>query len=249
MKRQIMSKFLTIKTLKRTLIATIVLSLLGGVALAPASTAAAKANRYITISADGTVKVAPDAVRINFTVTTIEPTTKEALSVVASSASAVRASLLANKVASKDLSSQGVSIYPEYNYTQEVGQTLIGYRASQSFVVIIRKANTAGAVDSMVMAGGDSLRLEGVSPFVLNSSKAIIAARTLAVKNAKSKASSYASLLGIKLDKVNYLVENSSPVYSPPIMMGMEKDSAGSTQIDLGLQNVTVSITVQWSLR
>lgn len=235
------------KFIKRVTIIAIALSLVGGVALAPASMAAGR-SRYITISAEGTVKVTPDAVRINATATAVAATSKEALATTASTAAAVRAILLSNAIASRDIASQSVSVYPEYSYTQDKGQILIGYRASQSFVIVIRKASTAGLiVDLIVTAGGDNLLLNGVTPYVLDSSKAIIAARTVAVKNAKVKASSYTTLLGVKLGKVNYLIENSSPVNYPPIYAAA-KDSTGGTQIDLGLQDVTVSISVQWSL-
>ncbi len=232
---------------KRIGILSVIAALVGGVVLAPASLAAST-SRYITISADGTVKVTPDAVRINAAVSVIAATTKEAMASVATSAAGVRTAFLTNGVAAKDIATQSVNIYPEYNYTQDKGQVLVGYRATQSFVVIIRNAGAAGiVVDAIVNAGGDSLQLNGVTPFVLDPSKATISARTAAVKNAKSKASSYTSLLGVKLGKVNYLIENSSPISYPPIMAAT-KDSTGSTQIDLGLQDVTVSITVQWAL-
>lgn len=232
---------------KRVGILSVIAALVGGVVLAPAGLAAST-SRYITISADGTVKVTPDAVRINAAVSAVAATTKEAMASVATSSAAVRAAFLTNGVAAKDIATQSVNIYPEYNYTQDKGQVLVGYRATQSFVVIIRNAGTAGVVvDAIVNAGGDNLQLNGVTPFVLDPSKATLSARTVAVKNAKSKASSYASLLGVKLGKVNYLIENSSPISYPPIMAAT-KDSAGATQIDLGLQDVTVSITVQWAL-
>ncbi len=233
--------------LKRVAIVTVAGALFGSIALAPVSQAATK-SRYISVSAEGTVKVSPDAVRINASVSTVAGTTKDALAATATSASAVRAAFLLQGVASRDIATQSVTVYPEYNYTQDKGSVLIGYRASQSFVVITRKATTAGiVVDAIVTAGGDNLQLNGVTPFVLDSTKATVSARTAAVKNAKAKAASYASLLGIKLGKVNYLIENSSPSVYPPIM-SVTKDSAGSTQIDLGLQDVTVSISVQWAL-
>lgn len=234
--------------IKRLSIFPLAIAIIGGLVLAPASNAATTPNRYITISADGTVKVEPNAVRINAAISVVGATSKEAMASVATSAAAVRAAFLSNGVAAKDIATQSVNIYPEYNYTQDKGQVLIGYRATQSFVVIIRSAGTAGViVDAIVNAGGDSLQLNGVTPFVLDATKATVSARTVAVKNAKSKASSYASLLGVKLGKVNYLIENSSPISYPPIMAAT-KDSVGGTQIDLGLQDVTVSITVQWAL-
>ena len=232
---------------KRIAVVTTAVALLGSIVLAPAGMAASS-SRYISVSAEGTVKVAPDAVRINSTVSTVAGTTKDALSATATSAAAVRAAFLSHGVASRDIATQSVTIYPEYSYTQDKGAVLIGYRASQSFVVTIRKATTAGViVDAIVTAGGDSLQLNGVTPYVLDSTKAISFARTAAVKNAKAKAASYAHLLGVKLGRVNYLIENSSPSIYPPIMSD-SKDVAGATQIDLGLQDVTVSISVQWAL-
>ena len=236
------------KYLKRIAVVAIALSLVGGVALAPASMAASS-SRYITISSDGSVKVSPDAVRLNATVSVVTGTNKDALAATSTSSSAVRAALLANGVVAKDIATQSVTVYPEYNYTQDKGSVLVGYRGSQSFVVIIRKTATAGAVvDAVVLAGGDNLQVSGVTPFVSDSTKATIAARTVAVKNARAKATSYASLLGVKLGKVNYLIENSSPVvYGAPVM-AMAKADSGATQIDLGQQDVSVSISVQWAL-
>ncbi|MEI9906672.1 MAG: SIMPL domain-containing protein [Actinomycetota bacterium] len=238
------------KLIKKAAVVAIGLSLIGGIALAPASMAAAP-NRYITISAEGSVKVTPDAVRINANVTTVGKTSKEALAANADAAAAVRATIKENGVATKDISTSSVTIYPEYTYTEATGQVLVGYRASQGFAIIIHKTSTAGdVVDAIVAAGGDSVQLSGVTPFVLDSSKAVLAARTLAVKHAQSKARSYAALAHIKLGKVVYLMENSSP--SPyPIAYnsaaGTKADSA-PTVVDLGQQDVTVSISMKWSL-
>lgn len=223
-------------------------ALVGGIILAPASMAATT-SRYLSLSAEGTVKVTPDAVRINATVTSVAGTSKEALTATAAATAAVRTTFLANGIAARDIATQSVTIYPEYKYTQDGGSVLIGYRASQNLVVVVRKASTAGViVDAIVAAGGDNLQLNGVTPFILDSSKATASARTIAVRNAKAKAASYASLLGVKLGKVNHLIENSAPSSYPPIM-SVSKDSAGSTEIDLGLQDVTVSISVQWALK
>jgi uncharacterized protein YggE len=213
----------------------------------PAS--AATPERYITINAEGVVKVTPDAVRLNANVTLISATSAEALSKTSAAAAKVRAALVAKKIATKDIKTTSISVYPEYNYTQDKGSVQIGYRASQSFEVIIRNATSAGAVvDDVVTAAGDSIQIQGATPFVLDSTKATASARTAAVANAKAKASSYASLLGVKLGKVTYLVENSSPV-SYPTILGMTKAAdSGATEIDLGNQDVTVSITIRWSL-
>ena len=222
-----------------------VLTLALAALVAPSANAAA--TRYITISSQGSVKVVPDAVRINATSTNIAATSKEALAATAKTSAAVRAALTLAKIDKKDIASTSVSVYPEYKYDNNT-TVLVGYRASQSFTITVRAAATAGdVIDAIVSAGGDSLQLNGATPFVLDNTKAATAARTVAVKNARAKAASYASLLGVKLGKVNYLVENSAP--SPYIpAMAVAKAESDATVVDLGEQDVTVSVTVQWSL-
>lgn len=211
--------------------------------------AQAAESRYITVKAQGTVKVVPDAVRINATATNLASTNKDALSATSKTAAAMRAALKTAKIDSKDIATTSITTFPEYKYGNDGTTTLLGYRATQSFTITVKAANTAGAlVDSLVAAGGDSVQINGVSPFVLDSTKATESARAIAVKNAKSRALSYAKLLGVSLGKVNYLTEDSSPVPPAPIF-ATAKSEADATVVDLGQQDVTVAITVQWSLR
>ena len=240
------------KTLKKVsqkkFLAIPVVALVAAAAFAmPAS--AATPERYITVNAEGVVQVTPDAVRINATVSLIAPTSAEALSKASAGAAKVRAALKAKKIETKDVKTTSITVYPEYNYTQDKGSVQIGYRATQSFEVIVRNAASAGAVvDDVVVAGGDNVQIQGATPFVLDSAKATASARTAAVANARAKATSYASLLKVKLGKVTYLVENSSPVSYAPIMGVAKAADTGATEIDLGKQDVTVSITIRWAL-
>jgi uncharacterized protein YggE len=236
--------------LKKSLLLATPLALIAAIAI-PASASAATNPRHITVSAEGTVKVTPDAVRLSASISALGKTNKEALAEVATGADALRLALKNSGVASKDIASQNVSVNPEYNYTNDNGAVLVGYRAVQSFSVVIRNADKAGTiVDDVVAASTETLVINGVSPFILDTSKATEAARAAAVKSAKIKAASYAKLLGVKLGKVSYIVENSSPAVTPPIYtVGAEaKADAVATVIDLGQQDVTVSISIRWSL-
>ena len=236
----------------RTLASIMTIAAVAGVvALAiPANGAGTADNRYITVTGVGTISVVPDAVRFNATVSAVAPTNAAALSSASKSAAAVRAALKDKGIAVKDIRSANISVYPEYNWTQETGTKITGYRASQSFDVLVRKAADAGTIiEAVVTAGGDNVQLGGVIPTTLNPSAATEDARAAAVANAKSKASSYAKLLGTSIGKVLSLEEQSSPVYSSPFPMakaGMA--DAAAVEIDLGEQDVTVSITVRWAL-
>ena len=227
----------------------IALALAGGIVASLPAEAATTETRYVTVNSQGSIKVTPDAVRLNANVSFVAGSNKEALAKVSTVGAAVRAALTKSGILKGDIATQSITVYPEYNYTQDKGSVLVGYRGSQSFVVTIKNAENAGAVvDAVVAAGGNELQIQGVTPFVLDASKATESARTAAVKNAKAKATSYAKLLDAKLGRVNYLVENSSPVeYSPILAMSKAADSE-ATVVDLGEQDVTVSITIQWSL-
>ena len=225
---------------------TIALTLVSGVGLAVPASAAG--TRYITISATGTTTVVPDAVRINATVSVLGTTSKGALSTAGTTSTAVRSTLASNKVATKDIATQSITVYPEYSYPASGTPTLSGYRATQSFDITIRSASTAGVVvDAIVEAGGDNLQINGVSPFILASDKATEVARTAAVKKAKAKAASYAKLLGVKLGRVIYLDETSTP-NAYPIYTATAKADSVETVVYLGEQKVSVSVTVRWSI-
>ena len=235
----------------RTIASIITVAAVAGVvALAiPANGAGTADNRYITVTGVGTVSVVPDAVRFNATVSTLASTNATALSSASKSAAAVRTSLKEKGIAVKDIRSANISVYPEYNWTQETGTKITGYRASQSFDVLVRKAADAGTIiEAVVIAGGDNVQLGGVIPVTLNPATASEEARAAAVTNAKSKASSYAKLLGTSVGKVLSLEEQSSPVYSSPFPMAKAEAADSAVQIDLGEQDVTVTITVRWAL-
>ena len=236
----------------RTIASIITVSAVAGiVALAiPANSADTTNTRYITVTGVGTISVVPDAVRFNATVSSLSSTNAAALSSASKSAAAVRAALKEKGIALKDIRSANISVYPEYNWTQESGTKITGYRASQSFDVLIRKASTAGTIiEAVVTAGGDNVQLGGVIPTTLNPSLATEEARAAAVANAKSKASSYAKLLGTSIGKVLFLEEQSSPIYSSPFPMAKAGAAdAAAVEIDLGEQDVTVTITVRWAL-
>lgn len=236
-----------IKSIRIITVLTVVTAFIaGGALIAPAN--AAEVTRYITVSATGTTTVVPDAVRVSATVSVLGKSSKEALASAGTTSTEIRKALVANKIATKDVASQSISVNPEYTYPNNGTPVLSGYRATQSFTITVRTASTAGAVvDAIVAAGGDNVQINNASPFVLDSDKATEIAREFAVKRAKAKAASYAKLLGVKLGKVVYLNEDSAPsVY--PVYVASAKAEDASTQIDLGEQKITVSVTIRWGL-
>jgi uncharacterized protein YggE len=219
----------------------------GALGIAPAQ--ANEPSRHVTVTGVGSVSVVPDAVRFYPSVTALAAKSADALATASRTANAVRSALRAEGIAAKDIKSSNLSVFPEYNYTQDKGSVIVGYRATQSFNVVIRKADTAGkVVESVVNAGNENVQINGIVPFVTKGSAAMEDARAAAVADARARAASYAKLLGTSLGKVVYLQENTAPSYNFP-MLGVAKAEDGSTPvIDLGEEELSVSITVRWVL-
>jgi uncharacterized protein YggE len=209
----------------------------------------AQQSRNVVVSASGSVKVSPDSVLINASVSNVALDNSTALATANKSADAMRAALKANKVEDKYLKSQNLMVNPEYKYSNS-GSQLIGYRATQSFEITIRDANNSGTViDAITKAVGNSLVINQVSSFIYDPVAAQASAREIAMKNAKAKAESYAKLSGAKLGKVQFINEEPLQLQSVPMAVGTAKAGAESTQIDLGEQTIIVNLSVTWFLR
>jgi uncharacterized protein YggE len=206
----------------------------------------------VTVQATGTVKVVPDGVSFNFAVSVLAQSSETAMSDASATAEKVRAALDAAGVAKNDIATQNVSVYPEYASSTTGTQTLTGYRAQQIFTVTLRDTAKAGeVVDAVIAAGGNSLQVYGVTPTLLDTDAAVAQAREAAIKSAKEKAKDYAGLVDANLGSVVYVTEVTSP--SSPIPLMVVDSAAASapmakTEINLGTQEVSVTVEVRWSL-
>lgn len=203
----------------------------------------------ITVQAVGTADVVPDSVRLSLTISVVSDSNEDALSLAASAADRVRGVLTDSGVATADIATQTLTVNPEYSYTEAEGQKIIGYRASQVFDVLIRDAEGAGAVvDAVVAAGGADVSINYTSPVVEDATASAVAARKDAVAKARAKAEEYAALLDVELGDVLYLTEVSSP---NNVVIGAKADAVAEslgTTVDLGTQEVTVTVEVRWEI-
>ena len=209
-------------------------------------------NRGVTVQATGTAKVVPDGVIFQFAVTNLGESAEGATNEVADLADKAREVLYNADIDDKDVASQSISVNEEIKYNPDGSQESLGYRATQSFVVTIREEDEAGAiVQDVIAAVGDGIRVDGVTPTVLDNEDALNDAREDAVNNARTKAEDYADLLGIDLGEVQSVSEVSSPVLTRPVAIAESTmDSAEKEiQVDLGEQDVTVTIEVRWGIQ
>ncbi len=206
----------------------------------------------VTVQATGTVKAVPDGVSFNFAVSVLAQSSESAMSDASATAELVRAALEAAGVDQEDIATQNVSVYPEYLSSSTGTQTLSGYRAQQVFTVTLRDTAKAGeVVDSVIAAGGNSLQVYGVTPTLLDTDAAVAQAREAAMKSAKEKANDYAGLVDADLGSVVYVTEVASPSSPIPLMVGDSATASSpmaKTEINLGTQDVSVTVEVRWSL-
>ena len=203
----------------------------------------------ITVQATGTADVVPDAVQISLAVSVLAETNDVALAQASASADVVRETLLDMKIDEADFATQGLSVNPEYTYTEAEGQKIVGYRATQIFDVLVRDAANAGAViDAVISKGGATVSVNSTYPVVNDATSGSVAAREDAVANARAKAEAYAELLGVKLGDIVYLTEINAPTNVVVAKSSDAMAEGAATQIDLGTQEVTVTVEVRWKL-
>jgi uncharacterized protein YggE len=212
--------------------------------------AAGSLVRSITVSGEGKVKVKPDTASLSLGVQATAATATEALTQANTSAAALIAALKGAGVGDDDITTSGLSIYPQYSSSSN---TINGYQASNNVTVTVRDiANTGPVIDAAAAAAGDNITVGGVSFYVDDTEALIGAARVDAIDNAKKRAGEYAAAAGVTVGRVVQISEAS--VSSPiPLLYSAAADasvsaSAPSTPIQTGTQDLTVSVTVVYEL-
>ena len=204
----------------------------------------------VTVEATGLVKVVPDAVQFNFSVFAIDASSSGALKRANELASQAREALDNANVDKDEIATQSINIYPEYSYSQDGVQNLVGFRATQSFAVTLRDTTSAGKeVDAVVASVGTDLSIDTLAPILINSKDAAEQARENAIKLAKDKAEDYADLLGVDLGNVISVREfaTSGAIPEPWLRADLAVGESSKTVVDLGTQEVSVTVEARWA--
>ena len=210
--------------------------------------AAAATGTGVEVGGVGTATGTPDVLRFTVGVEVTADAVDDALSGADDAARAVIDALRDADVPERDVQTVNVSVYPRHD---DEGRRVTGYTARHDLSVTLREIDAAGAViASVVDAGGDAARLEGIS-YALEDDTAVRAeARTAAFADARRRAEQYAELVGRELGDVVWVRENVSP---PAPLPYAAADAAaaggGSLALEPGSATVTVTAEVRWSLR
>jgi uncharacterized protein YggE len=223
----------------------------GGHSTAKADTpAATPTTNVVTVDGTGQVAGVPDTMVATISVNTRGASPSAALGGASKTMGVVQHALIARGVALKDLKTTGLSVSPYYTYGK--GQPKIhGYSAEEDLQVTLHDLTTAGkTITAATAAGGKSVTVGALSLDLQGSSTLVTNARTDAYNNAKAKAQQYATLAGRTLGAVVSVSEHvDQPSSYPQYGYAAASAAAGaSVPIQAGSQNVSVNVTVVWSL-
>jgi uncharacterized protein len=217
------------------------------------STIAGVGGAGITVGSTAEVTGTPDTLRLDLSVTATGPSVSSALKKANGTAGAVQTSLLGNGVAKKDLQTSGLNINPTYTSVKGGKVRVTGYQVSQSVTAKMRDLSRTGdAIGEAVAAGGNAVRVNGISLDLEDTGALVTRARDKAFADAKAKAAQYAKAAGRSLGDVESIAENvadGSPRNgTSPASASALTGLSASVPIQPGSQAVSVTVTVVFAM-
>ena len=205
-----------------------------------------KETRQVTVVGAGQVQGAPDTLTVNASIEFVAPDVSGAMNQTSDRQKAVIDALVGFGIDRKDISTTQVSLQPQFAGGDST--TIVGYRASNSIDVKIRKLDTASqALALIVSTGGDATRINSVNYSIEDDSQLVKDARARAFNDAKDRAQQYAQLSGLDLGKVISISESGGA--TPPTPMPYSRGAEmAAVPVQPGQQIVGFSVTVVWEL-
>ncbi len=214
---------------------------------APETPDAPDPARHITVTGTGLASGAPDSVTLTMGVEVVAATTTEVLDSVSTKSDALVAYLRGAGIASEDLQTTNLSVYPNYVYDGVLpggSPAISGYTANVTLSVRVGElAQASTLVDGAAFTVGDALRLQGLMWSISDSGELLATARAEAIDDARSRASQFAQAAGWTLGSIESIEE------SPGTYAYGEGDSgSGSIPFTPGSSQLTVTAIVVFSV-
>lgn len=206
----------------------------------------------IVMTGDGVVTGVPDQLSFTARASVTRSDVTSAMDDASATMKKVYAAMARQGVEKADMQTTGVSVNPSYDYSGGTAR-LVGYHASQSARIEVDDLRKAGsALSAAAVAGGNDVRIGGVSLGIADRDALLAKARKAAVANARTKAGEYAAAGGQKLGRVLSLKEISTVSPQPQrlayaALKGVA-DSAARVPIKAGQKDLKVRIRVVWEL-
>ncbi len=201
------------------------------------------AEHTIAVVGSGKVTVVPDQATIRLGVNLERQTAKAARQAGAQAMARVVAAIRALGIADEDIATSSISLGPVYDYNNGSAPRIRGYQLTNIVTVTVRDLDVIGDVlDDGVLAGATSV--QGISFDVSDRTTAEAKAREAAVQDAKAKAETLATGVGVQITGVASMSESvSTPIWYDRTFAGVAAEDA-STPVLAGSTDVTISVSV-----
>lgn len=201
----------------------------------------------IQVNGQGRVSIAPDKADLTLSVEVQAKSAEAARDQAAAAMTALIKALKEGNIADKDIQTSYVSLYPIYG--QDGAHKISGYQLANRVTVVIHDVSKISAIiDSAIKAGGNPVRVQGISFGIDNPEAALAQAREKAYADARAKAEQYAKLAGVTIGRVMHIIEGGGvPMPRPYAEMSVMRGAmaaASPTPIQAGEQEISVTVEV-----
>jgi len=211
-------------------------------ALDPATTP----EHTISVGGIGRITTVPDVADVRVGVMITRTKVRDAQAAAATAMQAVIAALRKAGIADKDVQTTSLSLQPVYDYSSNgTPPKLTGYQIVNAVQATVRKLDTISDVIDGALAAG-ATTLDGITFRVDDPAAAEAQARDAAMKNARAKADALAKAAGVSITGVSSITEQSgsTPVPVPYLAGAAATDKAAATPVQVGTNEVDVSVSV-----
>ncbi|KQO26133.1 hypothetical protein ASF10_23535 [Flavobacterium sp. Leaf82] len=202
----------------------------------------------INVNGEGKVKVAPDQVCISATVETKGNVAKDVKKQNDEKIDAVLKFIKKMNIPTADFKTKQVALNPQYDYEKKKTT----YNATQTIEIVLKDLSKYDELMEGLVQQGIN-RLDRVSFETSKLLQLQTEARKLAIKDAKSKAEDYVSVLGQKVGKAITISDNSvyrpQPMYAAMKSMAMDSNAGAENEtLAVGEIEVTANVSVSFIL-
>ncbi len=201
----------------------------------------------INVSGEGKVKVAPDQATISISIETKGIKAVDVKQDNDKKMDAILKFVKKSNIATEDFQTQRISLNPNYDYEKKK----YSYIATQTLQILLKDLSKYDALMEGLVNEGinriDNVEFKSSKIFQLQSD-----ARKLAMKDAKSKAEDFVSVLNQKVGKAILISDNSQIYISQPRMYAMkatfDAESAPRETLAIGEIEITANVSVSFVL-
>ena len=204
-------------------------------------------ERFVSVSATGSVNAEPDLASVSVGAIVEADTAKEALARSSTLMAKLLDGLKALGIAARDIQTTAVNIEPRYTQAKDGRPAaLAGYRLLNRVHLTVREVKRLGEIlDGAIGLGAN--QVNGIGFDVSNAEILMDEARRLAIANARRRAELYAAAAGAQLGSVLTISETTN---ASPRAVPMARVAAGAPMpIEAGTLTLAVEVNVTYALR